>query len=79
MRETDAKLSRRDPSPFCVSPLDAQSFFTASFRDTLAGARGSVSERVLEVPRVFVFRILFSSALDACLELFNLPRSQTGI
>lgn len=57
-----------------------QPFFTVSFHDTLAGAHGSMSERVPpEVLRVFVFRILFSSALDACLELFNLPRSQTGI
>lgn len=51
---TPCQTEQKGPHPFVCESFRRQSFFTVSFHDTLAGAHGSVSERVpTEVPRVF--------------------------
>lgn len=51
------QTEQKRPKPFVCESFKHQSFFTVSFHDTLAGAHGSVSERVpMTVIRVFVFQ-----------------------
>lgn len=71
---SQCQTEQKGPQPFVCEPFQNQSFSTVSLHDAPAGAYGSVSEGVpMGVLRVFVFRILFSGALHACLELFSLP------